>query len=1183
MPIEFRGNTLNRLQAILLTIAAVFAIPSESSAQEPVEQFLSGLRERRYFDTALEYIADLEKRTDLSPEVSDILELERGITYREMGASSRVPEDREQYLGQSETALRKFVAAHADHPQAAFANAELGELLFDRARSLIWEAEAPSAEERRSELQQQARQLIEQAKTIYETARNEYQKQVNAFPKFIDQNKESKLFQERQRAEAKFLRAWFSLVRCTYERGQTFDRGAKERKDELIKAASLFEEIHTSYRTNPIGVQSRLMMGKCFQEQDDINRALGIYNEIIDHRSQTPFMIFLKDTAVHYRLICLNHESRASYDLVLNEASAWLQANRRRSLSEPGRGILWEKAVAGENLAKDRTIDPTRKQALLKQAMNDAEQVGKYQGPFREPAIVLARRLKAELGEKDREPRDFDTAFERARGKVSQIQEFRTAVDKAANSKEKTAATEAVTAHFNEIGRLLQLALKLREHDSDPKAVAQARYLLSFVFMQQRKNFDAVILAQYCMEQDREADEDTALSATEIAISAAVQAWNDAPPNDREFEAGLIKTICQLVIDEYPTSRRGNEARIRLGKVHRELNEPLLAAKAFLDVAQSDAGYASARLEAGQAYWAAWTQTAADIENGQHPEQNQETMKQWKTEARMLLQQGIQLVREKLGPDAAPTDELIAAEVSLATIMNQDGQFQQTIQRLTAGGDRSIAKSVEMQGERPAKGVRSQSFVGLMYRLLLRAYVGTQQIEQAIATMDQLTKIGGQDTTAVYTQLGQELQEELKRLKTSGETERLSQVRNSFEQFLEKVYQQRDKQDYNSLLWIGETYFGLGQGVADDANAAAGYFQKASTTYQEILDTNLATEGSVTAIQLRLIRCRRHQGLYEEALDLAQQVLRKNSLTLDVQFEAAHTMADWGADPAGDPQKLLQSIDGLGDDGAVWGWSNITKKLQRQMGSDEWDQLRNRFLEARFELTNSRYRYAVTDPPDRKQQLQAALAEITVFSQVFQELDDVWWNRFDQLYQEIQAELGQNVTPLVRPEAPELPPELVVQAEVSNEKANPAATDTVAQDSTEAEGSGLLFSMIAMALAAGGGFMFYKLMSKPAVHRKSTYRPTTFAPPPGVGSARERTEKSRSKVVSGSASSGGAPTAQVTKKKRKLTPEEKAARAARAALKESPREGRPDAEPSSDAAPRKKVRKRPPSPPAPED
>ncbi|MBC7965740.1 MAG: hypothetical protein H7Z17_07410, partial [Fuerstia sp.] len=553
----------------------------------------------------------------------------------------------------------------------------------------------------------------------------------------------------------------------------------------------------------------------------------------------------LKGIALHYRLICLNDPQRNDNQLVVQEATIWLQENKARMSTPHGLGILWERAIAAEKLGAAREIADNDREATLRVALNDATTVARYQGPFREPANAMSRRIKAALGDKDKEPKDFATAFERARSMIAQITALSDEMIAAADENARAQKKAVLDAHLHEVGRLLQLALDLRDSDSDEKAVAQARYLQSFVMLKLGRPLDSMILARHCMIHDRAADPDTASNATEIAMAAAVSAWNMAPGRDRDFETRALKDVCQKILELYPQSSRGGEARMRLATVYRTMNEPLEAAKWFLEVPETDPQYASAQISAGQSYWAGWTQKAAaaasDSEGTSTPPAEMQT---WKTEARNLLTKGIQLARDKVGPDVKPSDEIVAAEVSLASIMNLDGDFQQTITRLTSGDANSVVAAVKVaDGEaRPEDGIQSKSFAGLTYRLLLRAYVGTQQIDLALGVMTQLENVGGQDILAVYTQLGLELQEELKRLQMAGDNERLLQTRESFEKFLQKVYESRNKSDYNSLLWIGETYFGLGQGVASDPTASAGFYTKAADAYNEIITGGLAKE-----------------------------------------------------------------------------------------------------------------------------------------------------------------------------------------------------------------------------------------------------------------------------------------------------------------------------------------------------
>ena len=518
------------------------------------------------------------------------------------------------------------------------------------------------------------------------------------------------------------------------------------------------------------------------------------------------------------------------------------------------------------------------------------------------------------------------------------------------------------------------------------------------------------------------------------------------------------------------------------------MNEPLEGAKWYLQVPEADPKYASARINAGQSYWTAWTQKAAlaavDPDGATPSVQDMQT---WKTEARNLLTQGIQLTRQKLGDMAKPTEELSAAEVSLASILNLDGEFPATIDRLTKGAENSVVMSIEVAegSARPEEGIQSKSFAGLTYRLLLRAYVGTQQIDQALQTMTKLERVGGEDILAAYTQLGIELQDELKRLKASGENERLAQVRDSFEKFLQKVYESRNKSDYNSLLWIGETYYGLGQGVSGDTASAEGYYSKAGDAYSEIISGGLATAENRNAVQLRLARCRRQQKQFEDALKIVEEILGQNALTLDAQFEAAHILTDWGAES--DQTKFVEAIQGkkdaTGKASIVWGWSQLARRLQQMSARDPKGELRSRFVDVRYELGVCRRRFANANEKDAVKQRQSAVAEISSFVQAVRDLDDLTFAKFDRLYEDLRGDMGDAGSTLPRldrnadPAVTEVEPTPAEESTTSGE--TPDKSVAQAEPATEEGGSGYLLPLLGLSLCLGVAGGFFVFLRKP--------------------------------------------------------------------------------------------------------
>ncbi len=372
--------------------------------------------------------------------------------------------------------------------------------------------------------------------------------------------------------------------------------------------------------------------------------------------------------------------------------------------------------------------------------------------------------------------------------------------------------------------------------------------------------------------------------------------------------------------------------------------------------------------------------------------------------------------------------------------------------------------------------------------MLLRAYVGTQKIDEALQVMKKLEKVGGSDILQAYTQLGIELQEELKRLAAANDATRLARVRESFEKFLQQVYQSRDKSDYNSLLWIGETYYGLGQGAGTDPASAENYFARAGDAYNEIITGSLTNDANRNAVLLRLARCRRQQKKFEDGLKIVTDILSANPNALDAQFEAAHILTDWGIHGdagAPRPEKFSESIQGIkGPDGKpiVWGWPLLARRLQQYSEKDPSPELKARFIEARYELSAGRRRFAQVHEPEADKQRASALAEITSFVQRYRDLDDVSFAKFDRLYQDLQVDRGGAPEPLQRVAAVEPATEAEKQepAADATQKAAPAAQTAPQTAAAPADGgSGWLLPVIGVSLCIGVGAGMFFLMRKP--------------------------------------------------------------------------------------------------------
>ena len=1079
------------LCVIPLVLSLIFL--KDGLGEEQYLEFLNGLRDRQLFDSAEFYLDRLEKDSSVPKEIRELIPFERAVTALESAGTLPDPELQNKQLDRALQLLGQFVKASPNHSKAAEANSERGRIFLGKARVQNWQAQSPSNQASRKDFQEQARQFVNQARKIYQTAHDQYFALWEKFPRFIDEQEDREQFEKRRDVEIALLRAELNLGLCTYEEAQTYDRGSENYRKLLTKASTEFEAIHTKYRSQVGGLYARMWQGKCFEEQNEIRKALGIYDELLDHPGTSGVMKSLQNQVLQFRLICLNHDKRRDYALAIVQSDEWLAKNRGAvSRSSVGLGIRWEQAIAQEKLAEQREQKLADKDRLLRAALNNMRFINRYPGQYKDVSIFKIRELMAKvLGSgATQDPEDFDTAYGLARDMVKKIKEMDAALDAARKAKKKrdeiTKLQQQRRRHLEETARMLRLALTLTEPETPLKDVNQTRYLLAYTNYLLRNSYEAAILGEY-VAQHYGKDEGAlvAMDCAYLALAAFVQAYNDSSERQKDADMQSVVRVGTLLTKRWPKSDRADDTRMQLGQVYRERKQPAESGKWYAQVPTNSERYPEAQLAAGQAYWAAYLH-AGNLPEEERPAAKQ--LKEWHTAAEKHLRTGIMSTEKLVAKDAATPSDLTSAKATLAQILLSNGAYQPCLD-LLAKDPHSVIKamSVKDESKRPKTGgVQSVEFASLVFQLQLRAYVGLQKLNEARATMKKLETLaagtaGNEAVTAVYIELGKQLQDELKRLKGIGEEKRWNEVRNSFESFLTDMFK-RKEQTFGSLVWIAETYFGLAEGSVGDDKRAKGFFEKAGTAYEEILKRaektpEFVNEGTRFAAQIRLVTCRRRQQAFEQALNLAAELVAANLNSLEAQMEASLVLQDWGLSGQGDSEDLLRKAMMGGSIGPnntpCWGWGQMSLNIQRLLETGtaaDWDKYETSLYEARYNAVFCRYRYGLKQSTEdgMTQELERAKFELLTFASIVPDrISSEWWNKFDRLYQDIQKDLGEEPVALEKPKEP-VRPEPAVASTAVDVQPQAAKAKTSAPAKAGADGPGLGFIIFAIVLSVGG-------------------------------------------------------------------------------------------------------------------
>ena len=1021
------------LWLFLFTLAGLGFVPvRQAHAEEPYLDFVQGLRDQQYYDYAIIYLDQIGARSNLPLEIKQLIPYQKAMILLDGSKRARTPEKQTEQLVQALAFLEQFVKDSPNHASAGDANSDRAQILLGMGQVEILQSRSPANQGAKREIQDKAREVIARARLVFQTAYDQHAANFKKLPKFIDEQKDRALAAERAKVEVNMITAMLNLAMCTYHEAQTHDVGSNDFKQLLNKAAEEFEKMHQQYRSQVGGLFARAWQGKCFEEQNDLQKAMGIYNELLDHPGNEGPLARLKAQTLYFKLICLNSKDRNDNQLAADLADEWLKKNQGESRTETGLGIQWEQAKAFEALGDKATREvKADAERAWRQARTIATQINKYPGEFKDSSLSMIQRLQVKLGGKEQVPRDFDTAFGLAGQSFKAALEIAKEIEGAKRT--NRAADEVAKLEqdrrneINDAAKNFDLALSLATKRDDPKSLADARLWYAYVNYWQNKNYEAAVLAQFVA---RTADKDNGtvgLDAAFMAMAAFVKAYNDnkAPLDQKSEDIRMIIRACNMITDRWPASEKANDARMTLGRIYGDAKKPAEAAAWFGKVPESDPGYPGAQTAAGQAYLTAYY-SAGRIQGADKP--TVEKLGEWLTLAENHLRNGIAKLTASLPKEGVSPPELVSAKMSLAQIVISQGKDAEAL-KLLLDDPHSVVKAVTVADEtkRPEKGSASRRFAIETYKLLLRAYIGSSNLEKARGVMATLEVIvaaggteGGADVTELYVSLGKLLKEELDRLRNNGETDRYNKLMTSFETFLSDTANRKEGQSFGSLSWVGEMYFALGETTASDAAKSLSFYEKAGAAFADILtrtaaDPNFAKPELLLGVKVRQVRVHRFKKEYEAAEKLIAEVLKVRPNDIKVQFAACEVYQDWGVSGQADSaKKMLHSIRGNNVIGA-WGWGQIGLKLQKAPAFKTDPSYAEMFLDARYFGTQARQRYARDLPPKEKQkELDRCLMELITTASVTKDMSDERYAKFNAIYRDILFEAGKPVEDMPR-------------------------------------------------------------------------------------------------------------------------------------------------------------------------
>jgi len=1011
-----------------------------SSGGEPARQFLQGLRERGYYDTAVEYL-NMMRTSKLAPvELKETMLYDLGSTLIEASRLQRDVALREKQLDEARDALNRFIGQHPEHSLVNSANSQLGNLLVERARIKMEQAKRPKAD--KAALLAVAKQQYDDAYKVFTRAQNDLKERLLKM-KVVDP-KDAKAVEMRDQLRADYLQVQLLGAAVREETAETVAKGSSDFTTMLTESAEQYGEVYDKYRTRLAGLYARMYQGRCMQKLGKLKEALTFFNELLEQPDNPEEFRALKSKTMQLAAQAWMASKPPLYQEAIKWLEPWIENARPHESKQPEwlelRLALAEAQWAQAEVAKKAKAGDPQAKRMENEARKNALFVSKQSGDLQQKARELVTKfggaaLAADSAQK--ELKTFDEAKQAGRDALDAlqmanmvVQTFPARIASEADAKTKAdlqrqleeAQTTLKTAVKDATG-YFRKALELADAKTTTDDLNVVRYFLCFLHFSANDHYHAGLLGEFVAR--RYPDSAGARQCAKIAMASYLKLYVEKATDDKAFESNRVTGIAQYITQKWSDQPEAIDALNTLVPLMIKAGNLDAAEKYLNDIPVESPKRGEAEIKTGQAMWSEYLKGMQEIRKWESGEEvkpdnvdvaaKKTALDQVKARAQKILEDGVTRMKASGKVD----ESAVTAALSLVQIYVDTGQADKAVAVLE---DAQLGPLKLVQDGHAA--VQREGFEGETYKTALRAYISSLTgatdsdavIKKATEVMTAMKeKIDQDHLIAIYVSLARDLEQQMKLATPEAKTA----LSKGFETFLKQI--RTTATDFSVLYWVANTFSGIAAGFDAGTQAkpvltaeAKQYSEEALATYQTILEKVKFDDPKLkTQIQLKMAEAYRRLFQYTKAKDIYLEVLKAANTMLNIQVEASKLYQDWAMLAKDEDKRALylramggsQEKDSTSGRSIIWGWGRLFQTAAK------YPQYRNVFHEARYNLALCRFNLARIPllKSDQQENLTKARDNIVQTQQLFgsgPEWEE-WKPRYDALIKEIQKALGE--------------------------------------------------------------------------------------------------------------------------------------------------------------------------------
>ena len=1017
------------LARLAVLIATLLLLPKFMAADEPMKKFVEALRDRDYFDVAIDYLENV-KPASLSPDSQERLPLEKATTYRQAAAASRDLREADTLLAAAQKAIEAYRPGNVTGASESNTARFRGDLLFSRARVNM----ARTSSERISETQRN--ELLNQTRSYLTSSRAEYQAATESLASVLknfqidpdDSSTTNEL--ARMRAQYTYLKTRGPALN---ERlADTWNESSQEHKQLLEQTAVDAKTVWTKYRKYgpTLAVDACLTAARCYQKLGQLDPSQQMINQIFAlqragisptvRREAFSIAIGNWQATQPFPWETVVAETEPVVKMLTPQQSVhpqWqaIQLVLARALHQKGIALSDQRGSTAKRDARDAS------EAAIKLAQAIASVPGaarpqavnllkEWNASSDEPHSATASAVEAKsFAEAERLGtaivREIDSMLRQISAANQQVRQAGSPAEKQRAQAAKNELTKQQAARSDVALKLFQQAILLADESVTRAQINGVRYLQCYCHFAKQQYIESSVIAEFLLERYPNATGTRKASAILLRNHVAML---DQATGDKAFEKAQLTRACQAILNRYPDTTEASAAAARLAQLSLVDSDFDQAKTWFEKIPSGDPQRANLALSLGRRLWFDWTKTHSDGSD----EANEQL-----AGATQYLSEGVTNSNPKTLTYAAAEGALLLAQALLASD-NVDG----AIARLESD---EIAPLKLLAPTHPT--LKATGRVNLYHQeaamTAIKAYMAAMRrstddqkkwIDKAgqviTGLQTRLKASGGPDgakrLTRMYQLISQRLIEQFNSL-APGKPR--SDFATSLAKFLGAIEQQ--SQDARTVVWAGSTLLSVANTLQqDDAKAQAEpIFAKAVSALDraEELGFGEGQDGAAMAREIKRQRAlaQRGAGNFDTALEQLTQLLTAKSGDLNIQLDAAMTLQQQAA-ATNDAKGFASAILGASPvvdskskrkQNAIWGWRKLVLATRgKAKFADAFYQSLYHMIEARYEMGR------INQSADG---IGKALAELNNWQQRTPDFDNGPWKlKFDQLRQRIQKQ-----------------------------------------------------------------------------------------------------------------------------------------------------------------------------------